>query len=204
MLSQLDFISVQERVGVRSSILIVWVWGWDDRLKQKLQCSVVLQLTPRNHNRKENSEHNDVQAFQAAWMMTKHDGISLHEFALKLPVCLFQVWSGARDGGDRNMERNPICLEHSFQNPQKHWPEWNVCICVDIFRVVCVCECVCIQGRLTFVSIRRFGSGMRGKCLLGDQRQRAEAKLGHHNHRLRDQIWTNMHTPMSRHTHADE
>lgn len=37
-------------------------------------------------------------------MMTKHDGISLHEFALKLPVCLLQVWSGARDGGDRNME----------------------------------------------------------------------------------------------------
>lgn len=52
-----------------------------------------------------------MQAFQAAWMMTKHDGISLHEFALKLPVCLFQVWSGARDGGDRNMERNPIPLK---------------------------------------------------------------------------------------------
>lgn len=94
-----------------------------EMLKQKLQCSVVLQLRLRNHNRREDSEHNDVQAFQPAWMMTKHDGISLHEFALKLPVCLFQVWSGARDGGDRNMERNPICLEHSFKNPQKHWPE---------------------------------------------------------------------------------
>ncbi len=29
--------------------------------------------------------HTDVQVFQAVQMMTKHDGISLHEFALKSP-----------------------------------------------------------------------------------------------------------------------
>lgn len=35
--------------------------------------------------------HTEVQVFQAAPMMTKHDGISLHEFALKSPMCLLSV-----------------------------------------------------------------------------------------------------------------
>lgn len=45
MLSQLDFISAQERVGVRSSILIVWVWGWgwDAETEASVLCCIAIK-----------------------------------------------------------------------------------------------------------------------------------------------------------------